>query len=155
MGIETERKFLVANDGWREEAGEGETIRQGYFVADAHRAVRVRLRAGKGSLNVKGPTRGATRSEFEYEIPAEDAVAMLDELVERPLIEKTRYVIEVDGATFEVDEFFGDNAGLVVAEVELDDEGASFPRPPWLGEEVTHDPRYYNAALMKQPFTSW
>ena len=155
MGVEIERKFLLAGDGWREQAGDGEVIRQGYFVTEEERSVRVRLRAGRGTLTIKGRTRGATRAEFEYEIPAEDAEALLDGLVREPTIDKTRYLVEIDGCTFEIDVFTGANEGLEVAEIELADEDADFPRPAWLGEEVTGDPRYYNANLVDEPYRDW
>lgn len=155
MAREIERKFLVTSDAWRSVADEGDVIRQGYLVAERVRSVRVRLRAGRGTLTIKGKTEGASRAEFEYEIPPEDARELLDTLARRPLIEKTRYLVVVDGWTFEVDEFYGDNAGLIVAEIELPDEAAEYPRPPWLGAEVTADPRYYNANLISNPYTAW
>ncbi|MCP4660634.1 MAG: CYTH domain-containing protein, partial [bacterium] len=104
---------------------------------------------------VKGVSTGITRMEFEYEIPLADANGMLDNLCETPLIEKTRYVIPYEGFTWEVDEFHGENAGLIVAEVELEDENQEFRRPPWVGEEVSDDPRYFNANLVEHPYTTW
>ncbi|SNS58229.1 adenylate cyclase [Noviherbaspirillum humi] len=154
MGVEIERKFLVANDGWRP-AGTGAMLRQGYLSSQPERVVRVRIEDGQGTLTIKGLNRGATRSEWEYPIPPADAAAMLDALCERPLIEKTRYRIRHEGMVWEVDEFHGENAGLIVAEIELEREDQPFARPPWLGEEVTHDPRYYNASLLQHPFRRW
>lgn len=152
MGEEIERKFLVTGDGWRR--GRKSRLRQGYLCASLDRSVRVRLEDGVGTLNVKGPARGLARAEFEYRIPARDAAALL-RLCLRPLIEKTRTRVRHRGLTWEVDEFFGDNAGLVVAEVELDRASRKVALPPWVGAEVTHDPRYLNASLIKRPYRTW
>ena len=154
MGTEIERKFLVSDDGWRG-LGTSSEFRQGYLSTVKERTVRVRSAAGRGTLTVKGITVGAKRREFEYEIPIDDADEMLNELCERPIIEKVRHVISVDGTTWEVDEFRGVNAGLVLAEVELDAEDAEFATPDWIGEEVTDDPRYFNANLIDNPYTEW
>ncbi len=154
MALEIERKFLVVGDAWRALA-EGVVYRQGYLSTDADRTLRVRTVGPKGYLTVKGITVGATRTEFEYEIPVADADAMLDELCLRPLIEKTRHRIEFDGLVWEVDVFAGDNHGLVVAEVELAREDQAFRLPDWIGEEVTDDPRYYNANLVAHPYKDW
>ena len=154
MGQEIERKFLVRGDAWREGAT-GSGYRQGYLSTVKERTVRVRTVGDRGYLTIKGITVGATRSEYEYEIPVEDAERMLDELCERPLIEKTRFVIAAAGHDWEVDEFAGDNAGLVIAEVELASEDEDVALPPWAGEEVTGDPRYYNANLIAHPFSRW
>jgi CYTH domain-containing protein len=153
MGIEIERKFLVVGDAWRD-LGTASEFRQGYLSTAKERTVRVRVAGGEGTLTIKGITVGATRAEFEYPIPLEDAAALLD-LCERPIIEKTRYVIETGGLTWEVDEFAGDNVGLVVAEVELADEGQEFVLPDWVGDEVTDDPRYFNANLIAHPYREW
>ncbi len=153
MGLEIERKFLVRNDSWR--TVEGTPFRQGYLNSNLHRVVRVRTMGKQAVLTVKGLNTGAVRREFEYEIPLDDANAILDDLCERPLIEKTRYLIEFAGHTWEVDEFFGDNAGLVVAELELQAEYEYFEKPDWLGEEVTDDPRYFNSNLVLRPYTTW
>ena len=154
MGQEIERKFLVAGEAWRA-LGEGTPFRQGYLTADAARSVRVRIAGAQGFLTVKGPSVGAARLEFEYEIPVADAEAMLDALCARPLIEKTRYRIPSGGLIWEVDEFAGDNAGLVVAEVELEHEDQEVVLPDWVGAEVTGDPRYFNASLVAQPYKEW
>ena len=154
MGKEIERKFLVEGDEWRGES-KGTRIRQGYLVTELERSVRVRVRGETGTLTVKGESRGAVRAEYEYAIPKDDAEAMIDDLCLRPLIEKTRHVVAHGGQVWEIDVFEGDNAGLVVAELELDDEDESFERPPWLGDEVTDDPRYYNANLVENPFRTW
>lgn len=117
--------------------------------------MRVRTIESKGFLTIKGITRGVSRAEFEYEISAEDAAIMLDDMCEKPLIEKKRYKIPFGGLVFEVDEFFGENAGLVVAEVELKDEKQKITLPPWVGEEVSGDPRYFNSNLIKHPYSRW
>ncbi|MGE5526053.1 MAG: CYTH domain-containing protein [Rhodospirillaceae bacterium] len=153
MSVEIERKFLVDAQLWRP-AGKGVDFRQGYLSSAKERVVRVRLAAGHAFLTIKGATRGVTRSEFEYEIPVEDAVQLL-ELCERPLIEKTRYTERHGDHDWEIDVFRGDNDGLVLAEVELAGEHEVFLRPAWLGAEVSHDARYYNANLIKHPYTSW
>ncbi len=154
MGQEIERKFLVRGEAWRGLAAPT-PYRQGYLSTVAARTVRVRTVGDKGYLTVKGLSVGARRSEFEYEIPRADADAMLDELCERPLIEKTRRKIPFEGMIWEVDEFAGDNQGLVVAEVELSDENQEVRLPDWIGEEVTGDPRYFNANLIAHPFSTW
>ena len=154
MGREIERKFLVKGDAWRALA-EGTTYRQGDLNSAKQRTVRVRTADNKAYLTIKGLTVGATRAEYEYEIPFDEGKAMLDTLAEKPLIEKTRYKIPAGDLTWEVDEFLGDNAGLIVAEVELKREDQAFARPTWLGDEVTGDPRYYNVNLIKNPFKRW
>jgi adenylate cyclase len=152
MGVEIERKFLVTDDRWK--TGPGVAFRQGYLNRDKERTVRVRIAGERAFLTVKGKSVGATRSEFEYPIPEADAHALL-KLCEGPLVEKTRHLVEHAGTTWEVDVFAGDNAGLVVAEVELQSEVQTFVRPPWLGAEVTHDARYFNSNLASHPFCNW
>ncbi len=154
MGIEIERKFLVTGEAWRG-PGTSTAFRQGYLSTVKERTVRVRAAGDEGWLTIKGITTGATRAEYEYAIPLADAHAMLDELCEWPIIEKTRYVLDVDGTTWEVDEFTGANEGLVVAEVELDAADEEFTPPEWLGAEVTDDPRYFNANLIAHPYSQW
>jgi len=154
MGVEIERKFLVKGEGWRV-PGAGTPYRQGYLSTVPGCTVRVRLIRDKGYLTIKGITVGATRAEYEYEIPAREAGEMLDNLCERPLIEKTRYRVDHQGLTWEVDEFAGDNAGLIIAEVELDEEDQAVMLPDWVGEEVTGDKRYYNSSLVSDPYTGW
>jgi len=151
---EIERKYLVVGDAWRSRAV-GTVFRQGYLSTVKERTVRVRVAGDRGHLTIKGITVGAVRSEFEYEIPRADADQMLDELCERPLIEKTRHEIEAGDLTWEIDEFAGVNEGLVVAEVELEDEAQEIALPEWVGEEVTHDPRYFNSNLIAHPFSEW
>jgi CYTH domain-containing protein len=152
MATEIERKFLVKEGIWRNK--ENTKYRQGYLNSAKERIVRVRTIDDKGYLTIKGLTVGATRMEFEYEIPRRDADAMLD-ICEKPLIEKTRYKAEAGGFVWEIDEFFGENQGLIVAEVELESEDQAFPKPDWVGEEVTGDPRYFNSNLIKNPYAKW
>ena len=153
MKKETERKFLVRGEAWRDLAP-GVAYRQGYLQTSPC-TVRVRAEGSRGVLTIKGPTHGCTRSEFEYEIPLEEAEAMLDTLALHPLIRKTRYTIFYRGFVWEVDEFSDENVGLVVAEIELEDEEQVFDKPEWIGAEVTHDRRYANAALVRHPFSRW
>lgn len=154
MGKEIERKFLVQGQTWRSLA-EGTVYRQGYLSTEKERVVRVRTVGNEGFLTIKGITVGSTRLEYEYPIPVTDADEMLDNLCERPLIEKTRYKIESGGHTWEIDEFGGKNQGLVVAEVELGAESEAVKLPDWIGDEVTTDPRYFNSNLIAHPFSSW
>ena len=153
MGTEIERKYLVRNDAYRALAT-GVPCRQGYLCTVPGRVVRVRLMGERAFLTVKGPTMGATRAEFEYEIPPDDARQLLA-LCEPPLIEKTRYVVPHRGLVWEVDEFHGANQGLVVAECELRSGDQAVDKPDWVGEEVTGDVRYFNSSLVARPFTSW
>ena len=154
MGIEIERKFLPASDDWRA-LGEPVLVRQGYLTSDPLRTVRVRIYDDEGFLTIKSKSEGASRGEWEYPIPLQDASELLDRLCERPLVEKYRRRIAHAGFTWEVDEFLGDNAGLVVAEIELPSEDAAFERPDWIGQEVTGDKRYYNSNLIRSPYSTW
>ena len=153
MGIEIERKFLVTGDRWRSLA-EGKLYRQGY-LARGKATVRVRIVGEQGYLTIKGKSDGIRRLECEYEIPIEDAQTMLASLCDAPIIEKYRYQIPIDGYTWEVDEFLGANAGLIIAEVELSDETDRPTLPDWIGADVSDDPRYYNANLTQHPWSSW
>lgn len=154
MGIEIERKFLVSGDGWRAQAASQTRFSQGYLSRDPARTVRVRIAGEQAFLTIKGATRGATRAEFEYAVPLADAQALLA-LCDGPVVEKIRHLCPHEGMTWEVDEFLGANAGLVVAEIELQSEAQAFAHPAWLGAEVTGDGRYVNANLAVSPFTSW
>ena len=154
MSKEIERKFLVKNLDWKSQA-KGTLYRQGYLNSEKERTVRVRTIDEKSFITVKGITTGVTRMEFEYEIPFADATQMLDKLVEKPIIEKYRYKLAQDGLVWEIDEFLGDNEGLVVAEVELADAQQVLVRPDWLGEEVSSDPRYFNNNLVANPYKNW
>ena len=154
MSVEIERKFLVTGTAWKA-LGEGTAIRQGYLSTNPDRVVRVRIEGTSATMTIKGRSVGATRGEWEYPIPLADADELLSRLCERPLIEKTRTRISHDGMVWEVDEFFGENLGLVVAEIELASEDQAFSKPEWIAEEVTHDARYFNSSLLKHPFTAW
>ncbi len=155
MAQERERKYLVADDSWRAAAGRGERIRQGYLAITDRCTVRVRVRGDSGYITVKGRRRGDTRAEYEYGVPLRDAEQMLD-LLCSSLIEKSRHEVRVAGALFEIDEFYGDNSGLILAERELhegDDPGTALAS--WIGPDVTEDERYYNAYLSRHPFRTW
>lgn len=154
--IEIERKFLVSSEAYKDEAHSKTRIIQGFLNTHPERTVRVRLQGEKGLLTVKGRSnaQGTTRFEWETEIDKNDAEDLL-KLCEPGLIDKMRYEVQVEGATFEVDEFFGSNTGLTIAEIELDTEDARFPKPDWLGVEVTGDLNYYNSNLSKNPFQNW
>ena len=154
MGVEIERKFIVNGDTWRQMA-KGTKYRQGYLSSIKERVVRVRTIDDRGYLTIKGITTGATRLEFEYEIPLKDTDQLLDELCEKPLIEKNRFVVSQGNLKWEIDEFFGDNDGLILAEIELESEDQKFSVPDWIGEEVTGDPRYFNSNLIKNPYRLW
>ncbi len=154
MSIEIERKFLVCGAGWKA-LGQSVSIRQGYLSTNPDRVVRVRIEDEKATLTIKGRTKGITRGEWEYAIPLAEADQLLSDLCERPLIEKTRTRIVYDGMVWEVDEFFGDNLGLVVAEIELESEEQLFAKPDWIAVEVTDDARYFNANLLRHPYSAW
>lgn len=154
MGRETERKFLVKGQGWREGAS-GIPFRQGYLSAAGDCVVRVRTAGEKATLTVKGRKTGLSCPEYEYAIPLCEAKELLDRLCRRPLIEKTRYRIEFMGMTWEIDEFEGENEGLIIAEVELDDENQHIEIPEWAGREVSLDPKYWNVNLMTCPYCRW
>jgi adenylate cyclase len=155
VGIEIERKFRVINDSWRERVLQRTLLRQGYIANTRRASVRVRLAGEAGWLSVKAMARGLSRAEYEAAIPSQEANEMLDQLCEGPLIEKWRHIVVHQGSEWEIDEFLGANAGLVIAELELESEDAVFARPPWLGVEVTHDERYYNFRLSEKPYRHW
>lgn len=154
MGLEIERKFLLANTDWKSDAGKGKQIKQGYLNSETERTVRVRIIGETGILTIKGENKGLTRPEFEYEIPLSDAKELML-LCELPIIEKTRYEIHIDKHIWEIDEFEGINQGLLIAEIELTDENEAFAIPKWIGKEVSSDAKYYNSALIQNPFTEW
>jgi adenylate cyclase len=154
MGVEIERKFLVRAGAWQP-ASEGVRYQQGYLSTHPARTVRVRRAGWEAFLTIKGSSVGAARAEYEYPLPLADAVEMLENLCEKPLIDKTRHKVPFAGHTWEVDIFHGDNEGLVVAEVELDQEGEAVELPPWVGAEETGDPRYANSSLVARPFRTW
>ena len=154
MAVELERKFLVLGTDWKV-PGAGVLYRQGYLRRDAGCSVRVRLAGERGFLAVKGRATGLARLEYEYEIPARDALALLSEMADKPWIEKFRYRLPHAGLIWEVDEFLGENLGLVLAEVEVESEEQPVPKPAWAGREVTGLARYYNSALVGYPFSRW
>ena len=154
MPVEIERKFLVTGDSWRV-AGDATRYRQGYLSVNPCCSVRVRVNHDQAYLTIKGKTVNATRAEYEYPVPVTHANELLDTLCERPIIEKVRYRVEYQGLVWEIDEFEGENSGLLIAEVELESEGQVIERPDWVGDEVTGDPRYYNASLVTYPYSQW
>ncbi len=155
MATEIERKFLVRNDSWRESISTSIEIIQGYLANTERGSIRVRVSGEEANLNIKSMTLGVTRTEYDYAIPADEARAMLQDLCMKPLIEKKRYYVDYNGLTWEIDEFYGDNEGLVVAELELEHPQDPFTPPPWLGDEVSDDPRYYNVCLVEHPYSQW
>jgi adenylate cyclase len=154
MGVEIERKFLLQGEAWRG-LGQRVLLRQGYLSSARERVVRVRIEGEQAMLTIKGANVGVARGEWEYPIPLADAVELLDGLCEQPLIEKVRHRIEHAGMVWEIDEFLGANAGLIVAEIELASEDQPFEKPEWIGAEVSGDARYYNANLIRHPFSQW
>lgn len=154
MAREIERKFLVRSDEYKKAAA-SHLIRQGYICRDPERVVRVRIYGEESFVTIKGKPDGLARPEYEYSIPVTDATELLDRLCVKPLIEKVRHELFFAGMIWEIDEFLGDNEGLVVAEIELDDEKTAFENPDWVGEEVTNDPRYLNSNLVERPFKEW
>lgn len=155
MAVEIERKFLLKNDAWREQVTSSNLIRQGYLAPLDTSSVRVRIEGAKANINIKSATIGISRLEYEYEIPMHDALEMLEKLCPVPQVHKTRHCIHIDDHIWEIDEFYDENEGLIVAEIELKSEDESFEKPDWLAEEVSDDARYYNVNLIKHPFKSW
>lgn len=154
MAHEIEHKYLVDLSRWRP-AGEGVSYRQGYLASDKACVVRVRIAGDEAFITIKGPSEGLTRLEFEYPVPVADAEVMLERLAQGPLIEKTRHKESHAGHTWEIDVFHGDNEGLVVAEVEVDDADEAIERPDWVLAEVSDDPRYFNNNLVANPYKTW
>jgi len=155
MSIEIEHKFLLANDTWRQQVQRSVVFRQGYLSSQATSSIRVRISDEKAWLNIKSATIGTQRHEYEYEIPLQDANEILDMLCRKPIIEKMRHYVHNDGNVWEIDEFYGENEGLIIAEIELSDINESFSRPEWVGDEVTNDIRYYNNNLAVYPYSNW
>jgi adenylate cyclase len=155
MAIEIEHKFLLVNDNWRSAVTKSINYRQGYLNSDANSSVRIRVSDDTAKINIKSATIGAQRSEYEYDIPATDAHELLSALCHQPLVEKTRHLVVIGQHTWEIDEFKGDNAGLIVAEIELSAVGEFFDKPEWVGLDVTEDIRYYNNQLAKHPYSQW
>lgn len=154
MGVEIERKFLVANDNWRV-CGESQPYRQGYISSSKECVVRLRTVGDKGYLTVKGGSKGISRLEYEYEIPVQECLEMMEKLAAGTIIEKKRCRVEYKGSTWEIDEFEGANKGLIIAEIELEHPDQSFEKPEWLGTEVSGDPRYFNSNLAVRPYSKW
>ncbi len=155
MPKEIERKFLVASDGWRGDAEPAKQLRQAYLASTNAASIRVRIIDGAHAfLTIKSASPGMSRDEFEYEIPVNDAEAMLA-MRTGEVIEKTRYVLPCDDGDLTVDEFSGSNVGLVIAEIELASENVAPALPAWIGREITHDKRFYNASLAERPYGSW
>lgn len=155
MPIEIERKFLLANNNWREAVKTSFRIRQGYMGEIGKASIRIRIQGEQANINVKSATLSMRRMEYEYAIPLNEAQEMLEQLCEHPQVNKTRYIVEQGKHKWEIDEFYGENEGLLVAEIELSDEAEAFEKPEWIGKEVTEDPRYYNVNLIKHPFKDW
>jgi adenylate cyclase len=155
MASEIERKFLLQSEAWRDEVCDSMRLVQGYLARGKQSAVRVRIKGDTAELNIKQSKDGIHRLEYEYEIPLADAREILEQVALRPLIDKTRYHVRHQGHLWEIDEFYGDNAGLLVAEIELESVDEDFARPAWLGEEVSHDARYFNSNLSELPYTKW
>lgn len=155
MATEIERKFLVINENWRNQATKSKSIKQGYFGPPNKASIRIRIDGDSANINIKSATLDIVRKEYEIPVPLIDAEEMLQNLCERPFIEKVRHLVPQGKHTWEVDEFAGDNEGLVVAEIELSSLEEPFEKPEWLGEEVSHDERYYNVRLVKNPYKNW
>ncbi len=155
MHLEIEHKFLVKGEQWKSEVQEGKAYTQGYLLTEEQRTARVRMAGSKAYITIKGKTDEQTRMEFEYEIPAKDALILLHSLCLQPLIYKTRYLIPQEELCWEIDVFHKENKGLITAEIELGYPGQPFFKPEWIGEEVTDDPRYYNANLVSNPYQNW
>lgn len=155
MAIEIEHKFLLLNDDWRALVARSIKYKQGYLSSEANTSIRIRISEDKAWLNIKSATIGNSRHEYEYEIPFQDAMEIIENLCKKPLIEKTRHLVPIGSQTWEIDEFEGENLGLIVAEIELEGSDETFTKPSWIGEEVTYDLRYYNNNLSKIPFCKW
>jgi adenylate cyclase len=155
MAIEIEHKFLLASNGWREFISHSVIYKQGYLSSQATSSIRVRISDKQAWLNIKSATIGTQRSEYEYEIPLADAHEILENLCLKPVIEKTRHFVKHENHLWEIDEFDGENAGLIVAEIELNALNEAFEKPDWIGAEVTQDVRYYNNNLAKNPYSAW
>ncbi len=154
MGVEIERKYLVEIDKFIK-PDEGQIIKQAFLNSEKERVVRVRISGSDAFLTIKGISRGMSRNEYEYSIPLRDAEELIEDLCEKPVIEKTRYRLEYKNHIWDIDIFAGDNDGLVMAEIELQSEGEEFELPEWVGEEVTKDERYYNSNLTRKPYKKW
>lgn len=155
MATEIERKFTLKNELWRQNVTKSQRYVQGYLAGNERTSVRIRIAGKNANINIKSATLGIFRQEYEYDIPLDDAEKMLNDLCEKPLIDKVRHIVEFAGKIWEIDEFSGDNDGLIVAEIELLSEDEIFDLPPWADNEVSHDKRYYNVCLVKHPYKDW
>lgn len=155
MALEIERKFLLCDDSWRQSVERQEYYQQGYLSGTERCSIRIRVTNDRAFLNIKSATLGIQRTEYDYPIPLNDARQMLEQFCQGAMIEKTRYFVHYGRHVWEIDVFEGDNQGLVVAEVELTDVDEAFDKPPWIGEEVSDDPRYYNVCLVRHPYSQW
>ncbi len=155
MPLEIEHKFLLQNDDWKALASHSSNYKQGYLISDKKRSVRIRISNDKAWLNIKSATIGASRQEYEYEIPINEGLEIINTLCEKPLIEKTRHFVPILQHTWEIDVFSGENDGLIIAEIELSEINESFHIPDWIGTDVTLDLRYYNNSLCKNPYKLW
>jgi adenylate cyclase len=154
MGVEIERKYLIKNSDWKNRVIEKIEIKQGYLNSNIERTVRIRLNNIKAFITIKGKTINTSRQEFEYEIPYEEGNSLIN-MCESPIIEKTRFIVQEDNGIWEIDEFKGENQGLIVAEIELKHENQKFKVPQWIGKEVSNDSRYYNSSLIHKPYKNW
>jgi len=155
MGVEIERKYTLKNDNWRNNVSYNERMVQGYLAGNDRASVRIRIIGDKANLNIKSATLGIYRQEYEYELPLADAEKMLNDLCEKPVIDKVRHYVMFDNKKWEIDEFSGENQGLIVAEIELESEEEKITLPDWADKEVSGDPRYYNVSLVKHPYKDW
>jgi adenylate cyclase len=155
MATEIERKFLITNDNWRKDAGEGIFMVQGYMGSNEKSSIRIRINGDSANLNIKSKTIGIQRSEYDYPVPLDEAKEIIDSLCDKPLIEKTRFYVMHDGHEWEIDVFGGENEGLIVAELELNSVDEEFTLPDWVGKDVSDDPRYYNICLVTHPYKDW
>jgi len=155
MATEIERKFTLKNDLWRQDVNKSQRYVQGYLAGNDRASVRIRIAGKSANINIKSATLGIFRQEYEYDIPLDDAEKMLNDLCEKPLIDKVRHIVIHAGKTWEIDEFSGDNEGLIVAEIELTSEDETFELPLWADEDISHDTRYYNVCLVKHPYKDW
>mgnify|MGYP000214471366 FL=1 len=155
MALEIEHKFLLKNDNWKTEVSRSVQYKQGYLISDKKRSVRIRTSDEQAWLNIKSATIGTSRQEYEYEIPYQEGLEILNTLCQKPILEKVRHFVTFEQHTWEIDVFTGDNLGLIVAEVELSKIGEYFAKPNWIGKEVTQEIRYYNNSLCKDPYKNW
>ncbi len=155
MALEIEHKFLLRNEDWRPLVSHSAHLKQGYLISSKQNSIRVRISDKQAWLNIKSATTGTHRHEYEYLIPLDEANEILEMLCHKPLIEKNRHYVHCDNHTWEIDEFLGDNSGLIVAEIELKKINEKFTKPSWIGQEVTHDLRYYNNNLSARPYKEW